>query len=306
MGTSKSRPDQVTTIRTYAELRNYTRAFAEGHFGLLLLCGAQGLGKSQSLRQAVGTNVCWIDGNASAFGIYCAAYQHRDQPLVLDDVDGLYKERQGVRLLKTLCQTDPVKRLSWQTASGVLEKQGVPREFTTNSRVAVIANHWHSRNADVAALEDRGHLLNFVPDALEVHRQAATWFWDQDVFDFIATHLHVIKEPSLRIYHRAAELKSAGLPWQEGVLSRCLAGPALAVALLKNDPDYQTQAERVQAFIDAGHGSRATWFNHARKLKSLWPVPAIALTTDVNPYAPAPEIDLVDLLRQRHGQIGNG
>jgi GAF domain-containing protein len=36
--------------------------------------------------EAVGTEVCWLDGNASPFGIYTAAYAHRDQPIVLDDV----------------------------------------------------------------------------------------------------------------------------------------------------------------------------------------------------------------------------
>jgi hypothetical protein len=40
-------------------------------------------------------------------------------------------------------------------------------------------------NADVAALEDRGHVLVFEPTALEVHHQAAGWFWDQQIFDFV-------------------------------------------------------------------------------------------------------------------------
>jgi hypothetical protein len=38
--------------------------------------------------------------------------------------------------------------------------------------VALIGNDWKTLNADVAALEDRGHVLVFEPTALEVHRQA--------------------------------------------------------------------------------------------------------------------------------------
>jgi hypothetical protein len=141
---------------------------------------------------------------------------------VLDDVDGLYRDRNGIRLLKTLCQTEPVKTLSWHTDAPTLEKRGIPRQFTTTSRMAVIANQWQSLNADVAALEDRGHVLIFEPTALEIHRQASTWFWDQEIFDFVGRWLHLMKQPSLRPHVQAWELKTAALDWQTGILGRCL------------------------------------------------------------------------------------
>src|SRR6202142_3163366 len=92
-----------------------------------------------------------------AFGIYLQAHEHRNQPIVLDDVDGLYRDRQGIRLLKTLCQTDKVKTVSWHTA--VATRLGIPRQFSTTSKVAIIANQWTSLNPDVAALEDPGPCL---------------------------------------------------------------------------------------------------------------------------------------------------
>src|SRR5713226_4022568 len=120
------------------------------------------------------------------FGIYLQAYEHRHKPIVLDDVDGLYADRLGIRLLKALGQTEQTKTLSWQTAAPTLARSGIPRQFTTTSRIALVGNDWRTLNADVAALEDRGHLLLFEPTPLEVHRQAARWFWDQEVFDFVA------------------------------------------------------------------------------------------------------------------------
>jgi hypothetical protein len=36
------------------------------------------------------------------------------------------------------------------------------------------------RQLRVAALEDRGRVVVFEPTALEVHRQAAGWYWDQE------------------------------------------------------------------------------------------------------------------------------
>src|SRR5262249_25294772 len=156
--------------------------------------------------------------------------------------------RSGIRLLKALCQSEPAKTLSWHTATPVLKHRDVPARFTTTSRVALIGNDWKTLNADVAALEDRGHVLVFEPTALEFHRQAAGWLWDQEIFDFVAGHLHLISPYSLRIYHQAWELKQSGLDWRRAVLSRCLTGPALLVARLKADPSFASEAARVRAF----------------------------------------------------------
>jgi hypothetical protein len=196
MTKSKSLHDSVVSVATYSELEHYARAFAGGHLNLLMLCGNPGLGKSQCFRRALGGKVCWIDGNASAFGIYRQAHEHRNRPMVLDDVDGLYRDRQGIRLLKALCQTDRVKTVSWHTAAAT--RDGIPRQFSTTSKVAIIANEWTALNADVAALQDRGHCLQFAPSAVEVHRHAAGWFWDQEIFDFVAAHLHLSNNLSLR------------------------------------------------------------------------------------------------------------
>jgi hypothetical protein len=302
MTKSKNLPTQAVPIATYIELEQYARAFAAGHLNLLILCGGPGLGKSQCLRRALAGNASWIDGNASAFGIYLQAYEQRHQPLVLDDVDGLYRDRQGIRLLKALCQTDAVKTVSWQTAAA--RRAGVPRQFTTTSRVAIIANQWQTWQADVAALEDRGHCLNFAPSALEVHRQAAGWFWDQEVFEFVAAHLHLMAPPSLRTYVLAWELKQAGLAWRAALLGRCLSGTALAVAKLRADPAYASAAKRAQAFVAAGLGCRATYFNIARKLQPHQAAPVVKLAHTAPPRTL--EHNYLDMLRRRFGHLGEG
>jgi hypothetical protein len=81
-------------VPTYTELERYVRAFAEGHLNLLMVFGNPGVGKSRSVRQALAGPVCWIGGQATAFGIFLEAYRHRHEPLVLDDVDALYARSQ--------------------------------------------------------------------------------------------------------------------------------------------------------------------------------------------------------------------
>jgi hypothetical protein len=288
-------------------LEEYVRAFAAGHLNLLMIFGPPGVGKSRSVRHALGSKVCWIGGQATSFGIYLQAYEHRHETIVLDDVDCLYADRLGIRLLKALAQTERTKTVCWQTAAPTLKTCGIPRQFTTTSRVALVGNDWKTLNADVAALEDRGHLLVFEPAPVEVHRQAARWFWDQEIFDFVAGHLHLMAQHSLRTYCHAWELKQAGLDWRQGVLCRCLTGVALAVAKLKANPNFASEAERVQAFVRSGAGCRASYFRHAKKLQPAASSSRIVLTQTTPPVneLSSPRNHL-DQLRRRFGRLGNG
>ena len=54
-------------------------------------------------------------------------------------------------------------------------------------------------------------MLLFQPSATEVHAQAGKWFDDQEIYQWFAANLHRVREPSLRHYVRAKELKAAGM-----------------------------------------------------------------------------------------------
>ncbi len=306
MAKSKSLPDHAVNVPTYADLELHAAAFGAGFLNFLLVLGPPGVGKSRAIRHALSPDVCWIDGNASPLGIYQAAYEHRGQAIVLDDVDGLYRDRQGIRLLKSLCQTETVKSLSWESNAAALKSRGTPRQFTTNSPLAIIANRWTTANEDVAALEDRGHVIYFDPSPHEIHLHASRWFWDQEIFDFVGRNLYLMRSHSLRVYRLAHESKLAGFDWRAKVLARGLTGAALAVAQLRADPSFAKEEERAQAFIAAGHGSRATYFNHAKKLRPPVTVSQITLTTKTPPTPPTSAFDIREILRRRHGELGSG
>lgn len=151
--------DGAVRVTTYDGLDRYIRAFASGAFNLLVLVGAPGLQKSRVVRDAM-PDACWIEGHATAMGIYKRLWEFRDQPVVIDDVDSLYADRAAVRLLKGLCQTDRRKTVAWESDAPALRREGIPRRFTTSSRVLIVANAWKTLNVHVTALEDRGHLLH--------------------------------------------------------------------------------------------------------------------------------------------------
>jgi hypothetical protein len=259
-------PHKVLHLSTYERLDEYLRAFAKGHFHLLILVGAGGLAKSRSVRAVLNGQACWIEGNATPFGMYAKLYRHRDEFVVIDDVDALYADRSGVRLLKCLCQTEEEKTVAWHSDARSLERQGIPREFTTKSRVAIIANDWRTLDKNVAALQDRGHVLLFQPGAAEVHKKAGTFFDDQEIYEWMGKNLHRVKEPSLRHYVRAKELKAAGMDWTEVLASEGENPRARLAAELLSSATYATTAARVQAFVEQGGGCRATFFNYRRML----------------------------------------
>jgi len=291
-------------VTTYADLEKIVEAFARGALNLLILLGGHGLGKSRIVRQALPGQACWLEGNTSVFGLYCQLWRHRHQPVILDDLDGLYASRDGIRLLKCLTQSESLKRVSWHTEAPTLLREQIPQEFSTTSQVAIITNDWQTLNRDVAALQDRGHVVLFEPSALAVHLRTADWFWDQEIFDFLGARLQVLHEASMRHYVAAWELKQAGLDWRSLLLSRCLSGKALLVAQLKADLHYQSEAERVQAFLAQGGGARSTYFNLARKLQAPAAAPAIRLNNPP-PARRAENEMLQQILRRWSGHFGD-
>jgi hypothetical protein len=262
----REQPHKVLHLLTYDRLEAYLRAFADGHLNLLILVGSGGLAKSRSVREALNGMACWIEGNATPFGMYVKLYQHRDEFVVIDDVDALYADRSGVRLLKCLCQTEEEKSVAWHSDARSLEKHGIPREFTTTSRVIIISNDWKTLNMNVAALQDRGHVIMFEPSAAEVHRKAGTWFDDREIYEWFGANLHRVHEPSMRQYVRARELKAAGMDWTDVLAVEAENKRARLAAELLASNAYDSTAGRVEAFVNQGGGCRATFFNYRRKL----------------------------------------
>ena len=109
------------------------------------------------MRSVLDGKGCWIEGNATPFGMYVRLYKHRDQFVVIDDVDALYADRSGVRLLKCLCQTEEEKSVAWHSDARSLERQGIPREFTTKS--GMVQKRWFSSNTrNLSADPDRSRV----------------------------------------------------------------------------------------------------------------------------------------------------
>ena len=80
-----------------------------------------------------------------------------------------------------------------------------------------------------------------------------------------------------------------------------LTGTRLLVAKLKADLSFQSEAERVRAFIEQEGGCRATYYNHAKMLGESVDLPEIRLTNRPPEQTAA---SLQDLLQRRFKMLG--
>lgn len=302
------KPEHAITVETYKQLAEYIQAFAEGHLNLLLVIGRAGLQKTRMIREALGQrSVCWLEGNGTPFAIYCELWRHRDEPVVIDDIDAIYHDKAAVRLLKCVCQTDEYKTVAWHSDAKTLKRDSIPRSFRTRSHVAIIANRWRTLNANIQAIEDRGHVIFFDPTPLEVHERVAEWFWDQQIFDFIGLHLHLMTRPSMRYYVLAYEKKRAGLDWRTALLQRFVSGTARIVANLLADPSYASEEDRVRAFTTVTGNTRSTYFRLKAELYAQVQPPVITLAKSLPPVPDSATAEsIISILRHRYGDLGRG
>jgi len=274
------RPREIIRLSTFSQLDLYLAKFAAGELGLVLLLGRHGTGKSECVKRALRTlttlagspddaegNVLYVEGHVKPFGLYLSLWEYRDHPVVLDDLDRLYADADCVRLLKPLCNSEPLKRIAWLT-NLTLNSADIPVSFSTTSHVILIANEWRTLNPNVRALEDRAIILHFGPSNAEVHRRVATWFRDDEVYQFIAGIMPFIQSLSMRHYWKGSQLRRAGLAdWRHSLLQMVLTDPQIAwVAALQHEPGLLSERARVARFLQATGYSRATYFRAKARL----------------------------------------
>lgn len=265
-------PSSAIHIDRFAELEEFAGKFATGGLKLLGVVGHAGTRKSRTFHnvlEASGKRYWYLKGNVTPFILYQQLYFNRDAIIVIDDADTLFADRACIPLLKSLLETEAVKVVSWH--SKAIDDETIPRSFTTSSPVAILCNQWTTVNQNMRAVEDRGIFLHFTPSVYEIHRRigAADWLNDDEVFEFVGRHLHLITEPSMRYYVKASEMRRVGIAdWQQNTLK--MMGPHIERLAVLNrlieDTTFGSEAERVAKFTEITGQSQATFYRDREML----------------------------------------
>lgn len=297
-------PHGAVILRSYAELAAEADAFYGDYYDEVLIIGPPGIGKSETFRQRARKHperCYYLEGNTKPLATYMECWRHMHKLLVFDDAEGLWASENGRHLMRQLTQHSVSKYVQWLTTAKELERNGVPQHFYTTSKCAFLMNCFVSSSDHFYdAILDRGHVFYFDPPVLDRHKYVATWFHDQEIHDFVGSHLHLVNDLTARTYNLLDQKKRAKHDWKRYFFNRfCHDSVLLAVQGLENDESYKTTEDKAAEFVRRGLGCRRTYFNYKDelnatgqlKLKPVKPMP-------VQGSAPEP-FNRDNLLQQR-------
>ena len=241
-------------------LEDMTRAVKKGDVRAMIVTGPPGVGKSFGVEKVLAKHDVFADvandsklkkyevvkGAMSAIGLYSKLYEFSDKKsiLVFDDCDSILMEDLSLNILKAALDSSKKRTISWNTDSRLLRSEGVPNSFEFKGGAIFISNikfdHVKSKKLKdhLEALESRCHYLDLTIDTQrekllrikQVVRDCGMLddykledAQKQEVVDFIETNANRMRELSLRMVLKVADIR-ASMPekWRAVVEVTCM------------------------------------------------------------------------------------
>ena len=215
-------------------------AVATSKVRAMIVSGPPGIGKSYGVEKALEKQNMFQDiagdkrkfemvkGAMSAIGLYKKLYEHsaKGHVVCFDDCDAILYDDLALNLLKAALDTTPRRTLHWNTESRTLMAEGMPNSFEFHGGVIFITNikfdNVKSKKLQdhLQALQSRCHYLDLTIDSmkdrmlrikqicragmLEKYHMPADV--EQDLIQFIIDNKHKLREISLRMVLKIADL----------------------------------------------------------------------------------------------------
>lgn len=223
-------------------LDDMTQASVDGIVRGMVVTGPPGVGKSFGVEAVLEKNSLFdkLAGNrlrfgvekgaASAVGLYKLLYSYADSNnvLVLDDCDTVLYDETSLNLLKAALDSSKKRRISWNTDSALLRREGIPDSFEFKGSVIFITNLKFDKvrgklKDHLDAIMSRCHYLDLTMDnmrekVLRCKQIVADGMLNEYDFNkaeedelmaFIFDNKERMREISLRMVTKVADLKKA-------------------------------------------------------------------------------------------------
>jgi len=215
-------------------------AVATSKVRAMIVSGPPGIGKSFGVEKALERQNMFEDiagksrkfemvkGAMSAIGLYKKLYEHsaKGHVVCFDDCDAILYDDLALNLLKAALDTTPRRTLHWNTESRTLMAEGMPNSFNFDGGVIFITNikfdNVKSKKLQdhLQALQSRCHYLDLTIDSMKdrmlrikqicragmLERYAMPEEVEQDLIQFIFDNKHKLREISLRMVLKIADL----------------------------------------------------------------------------------------------------
>lgn len=244
----KHRPD-AEVLRDLTErfdmLGKLTHASIANNIRSMVVTGAPGVGKTYTVENILeatpGAKFEVVKGALSAVELYKLGYRMR-QPgsvVVLDDADSIFTDEDALNILKALCDSSQIRRVSWLKDSHTLRQDDVPQAYDFNGSFIFISNLDFQHYVDMGGNKYVAHFEALMSRSLyldlRLHDRQAISLWVEhiarsgkmfaregvtdkvgdDIIAFLKQHRDVLREFSLRTAMKLCQLaKSHPKDWQ--------------------------------------------------------------------------------------------
>ena len=232
------------TAERFKVLTDMTKAVKQGDVRAMIVSGPPGVGKSFGVEEVLQKDGLFdtlgerkpkfeiVKGAMSSIGLYSKLYEFSEKGnvVVFDDCDSILMEDLSLNILKGALDSSARRFISWNTDSRVLRSEGVPDRFEFKAGAIFITNikfeHVRSKKLrdHLDALESRCHYIDLQLDTTrekllrikQVIRDCGMLdkyefepVVKQEIIDFIETNQASLRELSLRMVLKIADLKKA-------------------------------------------------------------------------------------------------
>ena len=224
-------------------LEEMTNATLDGIVRGMVVTGPPGVGKTYGVEQVLEKDSLFdvmasrplrhtfVKGAMSAIGLYAKLYEYKDSKniLVLDDCDSILFNEDALNILKAALDSCKKRRISWNTDSNLLRREGVPSTFEFNGSVIFITNlkfdnMRHTKIKDhLDAIMSRCHYLDLTLDTTrdkimrikQIARDGGlfdtkglTKEQEVEIIEFMVDKQDRLREVSLRMAQKIADLRN--------------------------------------------------------------------------------------------------
>lgn len=221
-------------------LDDMTKAVIAGDIRAVIVSGPPGVGKSYGVEQELDKAALFdkvagrrvrsevVKGSTTALGLYTTLYKYSDpgSVLVFDDSDDIFFDDTSLNILKAALDTSKRRRISWNSDSHLLRRDGIPASFDFRGGVIFITNLKLSNvkskklRDHIEALESRCHFVDLKIDNTrdkllrirQVVEDGMLADYDlsdadkQEIVSFISHNSSRLREVSLRTVIKTADL----------------------------------------------------------------------------------------------------
>jgi len=240
----------------FSILDDMTQASIDGVVRGMVVTGPPGVGKSFGVEQVLEKNSLFdklagnklkfevIKGASSAIGLYKVLYQNADKNnvLVLDDCDTVLYDETSLNLLKAALDSSKKRKLSWNTDSALLRREGIPDTFEFKGSVIFITNLKFDKvrgkiKDHLDAIMSRCHYLDLTMDTTRekvlrckqivkdgmLNEYQFTKDEEAELMSFMIDNKDKMREISLRMVTKLADLKkSMASKWKRTAEVTCM------------------------------------------------------------------------------------